>query len=216
MDETFINYGNFLFHMETIVSNTKMKFSNYLETLLGSKVKIKILRALFRFETKIFTSRELADQIKVSHTAVLKSLGDLQGMNIIRIESHGNSNLISLNMKSQLFESLKGFYFKESNILQSLKDELRKMLPFAEKIALFGSVASRTEKLNSDIDVLVITNDKEKTNDAVSKNTEKFNRKFGNAISAYVMTSNEFKKKRNTDFVKGILENHIMVKGDEL
>ena len=202
--------------METFVSNIKMKFSNYLETLLGSKVKVKILRALFRFETKIFTSRELAEQIKVSHTAVLKSLGDLQGMNAIKIERHGTSNLISLNIESQLFEHLRTLYNKESGILQSVKDELRRILPFAGKIAVFGSVASRTEKLNSDIDVLVITNDKERTNETVSKNTGKFSRKFGNVISAYVMTSNEFNRKKKSDFIKGIIGNHIMVKGDKL
>ena len=49
----------------------KMLFSDYLGTLLGSKVKIKILRALFRFRTKTFTLRELAKYINVSHTAVL-------------------------------------------------------------------------------------------------------------------------------------------------
>jgi len=193
-----------------------MLFNNYLETLLGSKVKVKILRALFRFQTKTFTSRELASNIKVSHTAVLKSLGDLQGMNIIKIESHGTSNLITLNKDSHLIADLNRLFNSETGTLQHLKDELRKILPQAKSIALFGSVAAKKEKLNSDIDVLIITNDKGKAAGMIAKKQEEFSKKFGNVISAYIMTKNEFNRKRNTDLVKSILENHIMIDGEEL
>lgn len=215
MGETFINYGNFLFHVEIIVSNTKMKFSNYLETLLGSKVKVKILRALFRFRNKIFTSRELAGQIGVSHTAVLKSLDDLHGMNVISIESHGKSNLIKLNEQSGILEMLSNLFLSETCTLNKLKEELKKMFPIG-KIALFGSIASKTEKPNSDIDVLVISDDKAKIEDIISKNQEKFSKKFGNTISAHVIGENEFKRKKNSDFVRGIIKNHIIIRGDAL
>jgi len=193
-----------------------MIFSNYLETLLGSKVKIKILRALFSFETKAFTSRELANYIKVSHTAVLKSLNDLQGMNIIKIESHGTSNLITLNKESYLCNYLKEFFDFEFGTLQHLKEELGRSLPKAKSIVLFGSVATKKEKLNSDIDVLIIANEKDKVNDIIAKKQEEFSRRFGNIISAYIMTENEFNNKKGTGLVKSILKNHIFVKGEEL
>ena len=208
--------GIFLFHVETFSSIRKMLFNNYLETLLGSKVKVKILRALFRFHTKTFTSRELASNIKVSHTAVLKSLGDLQGMNIIKIERHGTSNLITLNKDSHLIADLSILFSSETETFQHLKDELRKALPQAKSIAIFGSVATRKEKLNSDIDVLIITSDKDKTSDMIAKKQEEFSKKFGNVISAYIMTESEFSRKRKTDLVKSMLENRILVKGEEL
>jgi len=137
-----------------------MLFSKYIEILLGSKVKVKILRALFRFQTKIFTSRELAKQIKVSHTAVLKSLTDLQGMNIIKIETHGTSNLITLNKESHLSSPIGNLFNFELETLQNLKEEIRKILPKAKSVALFGSIALKKEKANSDIDLLIITKDK--------------------------------------------------------
>jgi hypothetical protein len=37
-----------------------MLFHNYIETLFGSKVKVKALRTLWRFKEKEFTIRELA------------------------------------------------------------------------------------------------------------------------------------------------------------
>lgn len=202
--------------METFSSIRKMLFNNYLETLLGSKVKVKILRALFRFPAKTFTSRELAINIKVSHTAVLKSLGDLQGMNIIKIESHGTSNLITLNKDSRLMPDLNRLFSSETGTLQHLKDELKKIAPQAKSIALFGSIAAKKEKLNSDIDVLIIANNKGKAADMIAKKQEEFSKKFGNALSAYIMTEGEFSRKRDMDLAKSILESHILVKGEEL
>ena len=205
----------FLFHVETFISN-QMIFNTYLEALLGSKVKVKILRALFRFETKTFTSRELADNIKVSHTAVLKSLGDLQGMNIVKIESHGTSNLIALNKESYLYNELKKLFDFEIKTIQHLKEEIKKILPKAKSVALFGSVAMRKEAFNSDIDVLIISRDKSKINEIIAQNQESFSKKFGNVISAHIMTEGEFNRKKNTPLIKDILESHILIEGDEL
>lgn len=193
-----------------------MLFSNYLEVLLGSKVKVKILRALFRFQTKNFTSRELAEQIKVSHTAVLKSLADLQGMNILRIESHGKSNLITLNRESYLCDELRGFFNFEYETLNNMIEELREILPKAKSIALFGSIPMKKENLNSDIDILIISEDKSKINGAIAKNQEYISKKFGNVVSAHIMTEKEFKKKKNSPFIKDVLANYILIKGDRL
>jgi predicted nucleotidyltransferase len=193
-----------------------MLFSNYLEEVMGSKVKVKILRALFRFQTKTFTSRELANHIRVSHTAVLKSLEALQGMNIIKIESHGTSNLITLNQESYLYDELKRVFDFEFKTLQNLKEEIKKALPKAKSIALFGSIAQKKEKINSDIDILIITKNKAEANEIITKKQELFSKKFGNIISANVMTEKEFKRKRNTAFVKDLLKNYVLIKGDKL
>ena len=193
-----------------------MLFNNYIETLLGSKVKIKILRALFRFQSKKFTSRELAEQIQVSHTAVLKSLADLQGMNILIIESHGKSNLITLNKESYLHNELGRFFDFEHETLSHLTEEISKILPNAKSMALFGSIAMKKESLNSDIDILIISEDKSKINEAIAKKQEYISKKFGNVISAHIMAEQEFKKNKNSSFVKDILANHILIKGGKL
>ena len=54
-----------------------MLYHNYLESLLGSRVKVKILRTLCRHRGKESTVRELADFLDVSHIGVLKALEDL-------------------------------------------------------------------------------------------------------------------------------------------
>ena len=193
-----------------------MIFNRYLEKLTGSKVKIKILRALCRFENKSFTSRELAANIQVSHTAVLKSLPDLQEMNIINRHNHGNSHVISINEESHLYRQLKEMFNFEDNSLNSLKKEIIEMLPKAKKIALFGSISQKKEKPDSDVDILIIAKDKQETELIIAEKQEKFTKKFGNVISAQIMNEAEFSKKKNTPFIKDLLKNHIMLKGERL
>lgn len=193
-----------------------MLFNKYLETLLGSVVKIKILRALFRFQTKIFTSRELAGNIKVSHTGVLKSLENLKEMNIIKTESHGRSNLISLNKESLLYNELDKLFNFESETLNHLKEEIKKILPNAKSIALFGSISQGMERPNSDIDILIIAKNKAEIRNILAEKQELLSKLFGNIISARIMTENEFKRKKNTNLIKNILESHILIKGDKL
>lgn len=206
----------YFYSMWKLLFPTKMLFNNYLEEVLGSRVKVKILRALFRFQTKIFTLRELANHIKVSHTAVLKSLGALQGMNVIKIESHGTSNLISLNKESYLYNQLKILFEFEFETIQHLKEEIKRILPKAKSVVLFGSIAARNEEFDSDIDIFIISNDKSKINEVIAKSQEIFSKQFGNVISAHILTEEEFKKKKDSAFVKELLANHILIKGDKL
>ncbi len=196
-----------------------MLFSNYLETLLGSKARIKMLRALVRFNTKRFTSRELANYVGISHTAVLKSLKDLQGMNIIRIESHATSNLITLNSQSMLYNELAALFSFESKTLEHLKKKLKKSLPNAITIALFGSVAAKKENLNSDIDLIIIAKhakDKNVISEQIAKIQQGLINEYGNVISVHIMTQKEFKQKKDIALVRNIMDNHIIIKGERL
>ena len=43
-----------------------------------------------------------------------------------------------------------------------------------------------------------------------------FVRRYGSVITPYIMSKNEFVRKRNTPFVKGVLESYILVKGEDL
>ena len=137
-------------------------------------------------------------------------------MNIVKIESHGTVNLINLNAESYLYNELKKFFDFEQATLRHLKEEVSKSLPKVKSIVLFGSIANRTEKFNSDVDVLIITEDKAKAKGIIAKKQEIFSKKFGNMLSAYIITENEFRQKKNTALIRGILENHILIKGEKL
>jgi hypothetical protein len=46
----------------------EMQFHDFVEMLFGSKVKVKVLRTLWKHGEKEFTIRELAKFLGVSHT----------------------------------------------------------------------------------------------------------------------------------------------------
>jgi len=197
--------------METFVT---MLFHKYIERIIGSKVKIKILRAMFRFPGKRFTIRELASFIKITHPAILKCLDDLQGMGLIRIERHGQSNLLNLNQKSHLYKILKNLFLFEAGTKQSLIKRLKQIISKKAKMAvLFGSIQKGAERMGSDIDLLIVTDNKRKSR----KELENYNTdEFGNVISSIILTEDEFKRKKNKAFAKDILKSYYLIKGEDL
>ncbi|MCX6706917.1 MAG: nucleotidyltransferase domain-containing protein [Candidatus Woesearchaeota archaeon] len=180
-----------------------------MERVFGSKVKVKILRAMLRFSGKTFTARELADLIKVSHTPVLKSMDDLQGMNLITIEKHGTANLLRLNRNSALYNHLKKAFTMETQTIDDLKEVFSDIS--AVSIALFGSIAKE-----EDIDLLVISNNKRDARNVLIEKQEHISKTFGNVLRPYIITEKEFRKKRNSRLIMDIIKNHIMVKGARL
>lgn len=188
-----------------------MLFHNYLEKIFGSKIKVKIVRTMLRFPGKTFTTRELASFIKSSHTAVLKSIDDLEGMNLINIEKHGTANLLNLNNDSILYNNLKRLFIMEKDTIKRLK-KIFSNIP-AKTVAIFGSIAKEKEEMNSDIDLLVITNNKNNVNRILINKQYYISKTFGNVLRPYILTENEFKKKKNLSLIKNIIKNHIIIKG---
>jgi len=54
-----------------------MLFNNYLEMFLRSKLKVSVLRTLWKHMEKEFTIRELAGFLGISHTGVRRVLREI-------------------------------------------------------------------------------------------------------------------------------------------
>ncbi|MBU0963277.1 MAG: hypothetical protein KKD48_05215, partial [Nanoarchaeota archaeon] len=63
-----------------------------------------------------------------------------------------------------------------------------------------------------DIDLLIITNNK--IENVINNKRELVYKIFGNSLMAYVMTEKEFKNKKNTELIKNIIKEHILIKGE--
>jgi predicted nucleotidyltransferase len=86
----------------------------------------------------------------------------------------------------------------------------------AESVALFGSVAAGKERVDSDIDILVISDDFDAAIDLVIRAQDKVLTRFNGFLSPLVMGRKEFRAKKNGDLVRSILANHILISGKEL
>ncbi len=196
-----------------------MQFHTYLEEILGSKVKVKVVRTLLRHPNKSYTGRELARQIQgISHMAVFNSLKDITSFNLIKVEFHGKTQLIRLNKRSYLYQALRSAFKYEdatlNNLLKLLKGIFSKQKEIKQAV-LFGSIARGEEKLDSDIDLLIITENKEKINRLISNNQKKITERFGNVMSVLALNKKEFKEKENSELIKNIKKEGIWLINNE-
>ena len=192
-----------------------MLFHQYLEELLGSKLKIKILRTLWRFQEKEFTIRELAKFLGISHTGVRKVLTNLEMTNVVTIRTVGKSYAFKINTKSYAASIIEKIFESEQNTLLELIKMLKKGLSTPEivSVALFGSIAQKKEAPLSDVDLLIVTKEREKVENIVLRLQKQVVERFGNSISAYYLTRDDFMKKRKSPLIKQILKNHILILG---
>jgi len=196
-----------------------MQFHNYLESLLGSRVSIRLVRALINYSGKIFTVRKLAEAAGVSSSEAALVVQELEKFGILRIQPVGRSYLISLNNKSYILAKILEPTIKaEEGTLDELVSILKRNLNDKSIISavLFGSVAMKREREDSDIDVLVISNDFEAASWFTSKAREEISSIFNSRLSPLIMSERELLAKKNDRLVSSILHNHIAIKGKDL
>ena len=204
--------------METLVCDGRMLYQNYLEVLLGSRVKVKILRTLCRHRGKEFTIRELADFLNVSHTGVRKALSDLYKMNAVRIRVIGKSHAVTVNTESYAAGLVDKMFKIEGETLSELVKLVAEKLgdPSITSALIFGSVARGEEEPLSDVDLFILTEDKEKAEGAVSELQREVSNRFGNAISPYILSEEDLADEDKLQILEEIRNKHIVVRGKPL
>lgn len=195
-----------------------MQFHDLVEMLLGSRVKVKVLRTLWRYREKEFTIRELAKFLGVSHTGIKKVVDELERTNVLRLRTVGRSYAFRLNMNSYAANIVGRTFEMESGALSELRDVIREKLKsrFVTSAALYGSVVERKEMSRSDIDLLIITNQREKVEEIVAELQNDVSERFGNSISAYYVSEEDLRKKRKEPPIKQALQNHMLICGKPL
>ncbi|HOH04257.1 MAG: Nucleotidyltransferase domain protein [Candidatus Diapherotrites archaeon ADurb.Bin253] len=109
------------------------------------------------------SQREIAQSLKVSPTAIAKSLKKLLDINFARIEKTKTINFISLNRDKPLVIELKRAENLKNIYLSGLSDYLGENLA-GSTIILFGSYARGEDTNTSDIDIAIIERKEKKIN----------------------------------------------------
>ena len=193
-----------------------MKYNHYLEDILGSKAKIKLLRTIYKFRDKKWTIRELANFNRMNHFGVIYALRSLQDMNLINVEYHGKSNLVTLNYKSILVRLLRIFDFENNSRKELIKDIKNLLNNKVISCILFGSIARSEERPNSDIDLLIITKNKKLVKNIIYEKLKYFSESYGNIIIPKIFSEREFIKKKSLPFIKSIGTNYIIISGKDV
>jgi len=186
-----------------------------LETILGSKLRSKVLGWLFTHPDERYFVRQLTSLLKEDSTNVSRELIRLEKTGVLVSTKEGKQKYYQANRKSPVYNELHGLIVKTMGVADVLRSAL---VPSAGRIKvafIFGSIAIGNEDKASDIDVMVVGDIS--FGDVVfllSPAEEKLKRE----INTVVYPLAEFTKKVKTDhhFVKTVIEGKkIFLVGDE-
>jgi predicted nucleotidyltransferase len=189
---------------------------NWLSEALSSRTKTKIVRLLTSFPTREFTGREIAGNIRVGHRAVDIALGDLVSLDIVTVRRIGRANVYTANVDSQRFQALTGLFKEEARTRDALMDEIRESIPDVLSCVLFGSVARGEESLDSDVDLLVITDNPRGLRDALEALRSRVARKFSLHLAPTVLTPKQLREKWKAPFVASATKDGRLIAGESL
>ncbi len=200
-------------------SNIDMKLHSYLEELLGTKAGIRILHSLVKYKGRIFTVRGLARDSGVSSVEASRTIEQLEQFGIVKVQPVGRAYQLLLNDHSYVLNKIVRPVLKaEKDTISALVIILARHLTTRKILgaAVFGSVARAQEKQDSDIDLLVVSDDFDKATEAVSNASEEISLVFHTRVSPVIFTKKEFLSKKRGDLVRSILSSHVHITGMEL
>jgi predicted nucleotidyltransferase len=132
---------------------------------------------------------------------------------VLTTKKEGNLLYYQVNKQNPFYREFSAIIQKTIGIEAKLKSALQDFrgILFA---FIFGSYAKKHVRPESDIDVAIIGIIEEGSLVRVFKDVEKA---IGREINYHIYTGKEFKNKLRTDsFIKNIIKNHIIIKGDEI
>ncbi|MFC1958238.1 nucleotidyltransferase domain-containing protein [Chloroflexota bacterium] len=186
-----------------------------LETLLGSKLRAKVLGWLFSHPDERYFVRQLTALVKEDSTNVSRELIRLEKTGILVSTKEGKQKYYQANRKSPTYNELHGLIVKTTGVADVLRSALATLDNRIIVAFIFGSIASGNEDKSSDIDVMVVG---AITFGKVVSLFSAAEKKLGREVNTVVYPIAEFKKKVKEDhhFVKTVLEEEkIFLIGDE-
>ena len=187
-----------------------------LETLFITKSRIRqdLLTLFFTNPSKRYYLRELQRMLGYSAGSIRRELLRFQKDNLFTTQKVGNLLYYRLNTNHPLFKELKSIVSKTVGV----EGSLRKGISSIKKIKtafIYGSFASKKQKADSDIDLMIIGNpDVSSLNEKISGLEKKLEREIN--ITTYTQDEYKNKRKVKSGFVMDLLKNpKIMLVGSE-
>ncbi|MCK5562162.1 MAG: nucleotidyltransferase domain-containing protein [Thermoplasmata archaeon] len=193
-----------------------MKIHCILDDVLGSKSKIRILRLLFKYPEREFTEREIAEIINMSPNTVNLALRECRKTNIFIYKRIGKTHSYKCNSDSVLFSLFEDLFRGEQKVNDNMINLLKSRLRNIGTSILFGSFARGEESFDSDLDLLIVTEDKDKAEAKLEELTEELLIRFSISLSPIILAPEELKAKSQKAFIKEALSEGKIIVGKGL
>jgi predicted nucleotidyltransferase len=183
----------------TIVPNMGTKKTNTpgLGDVLFTKTQRQVLSLLFGNPDKSFYANEIVRYAGVGIGSVLRELEKLSNVGLLTIEKIGNQKHYTANRKSPIFEELRGVVQKTFGLADVIRKALDEFRDSVELAFIYGSVAKGTDKANSDVDVMIISD--QLSYPEILASVAPIEATIGRSVNPTIYTTKEFKDKIQSD-----------------
>ncbi len=196
-----------------------MKYDRPLDGILGTRSKVALLRLLLRTRGE-HTGRELSRGVGLDAKTCHTALQELARQGVVEYRRAGAAHLYRPNERHILVEKLLGPLFqKEEGLFGEYARDLRRRIrgPILSVI-LFGSVARKTERPGSDVDVVLVAPTREaarRMEAAADQAAGELATRYGNAPQVLVFDRDDFRRKAESKdgFVLEVLRTGRVIKG---
>lgn len=176
------------------------------KTLLVATNAQKILHFLIDHPVKGLLETEIQKTTRISKSGINYALRDLVAADFLSRAKRGKTFFYTLNHKSLIVKQLKII-----ETLTRLNPLIKRLKPLTSKIILFGSSSRGENTLDSDIDLLILSRNKDLVMEQIKKN--KNNRK----IQSIIYSTLNFVEKKKTDpvFYEQVIQGIVLWEGSE-
>jgi len=183
---------------------------------LFTPVQQRVLALLFSQPDRRFGSAEIIRLARGGTGAVHRQLQRLAATGLVNATSEGNQKFYQANRRSPIFPELHGLVIKTVGVVEPLRRALEPLADRIETAFVFGSMAKKTDRADSDLDLFIVSDDVSYTEAYEAlRETE---RVIARTINPTVMTRSEWRRKRSgpDSFAKRVASQpKLFVIGDE-
>jgi predicted nucleotidyltransferase len=169
---------------------------------------IRVMHFFLSSPNKVFSLRGLANASNVSRVSAAETIEYLKSNKMIFLSVVGNTHQYKVNLESPLTKQWKILFNLEEIEKSKLVEEIIEKIPNVQSISLYGSLAKGTNDENSDLDLLVILEEKLISKPALGK-------KLAREPNIIFLTPNEWKGIAQKDkvFYDNVILDSIMLYG---
>ena len=139
--------------MPTIEGHTPTK--TLIETLF-SRARIAVLSELSKAADTGLHLREIARRSSLNSKTILREVHALRDVDVLTAQEIGRQIIYRLNPDCPIYEELRSIIRKTVGLAEVLQNALAPLQDRIEFAYIYGSYATGTERLNSDIDLMVV------------------------------------------------------------
>ncbi len=130
-----------------------------LASALFPKVRQRVLAVLFGNPGRSFYANEVIALAQSGTGAVQRELAALSEAGLLTVTRQGNQKHYQANAEAPVFAELRGLVLKTMGLADVLRAALAPLSPQIELAFVYGSVAKQQDTADSDIDVMIVSED---------------------------------------------------------